>query len=85
MSLLAWIILGLVAGFIASKIVNGAGLGVIMDIALGILGAVLGGWLLHTFGGGSGTTGFNLFSLLVATLGAVLVLVLYHAVFRGNR
>ena len=81
MSLLAWIVLGLVAGFIASKIVNKSGEGFILDIVLGIVGAVVGGWLFTTFGM-AGVTGFNLYSLLVAIAGAALLLVLYHAVMR---
>ena len=79
MSLLGWIILGLISGFIASKIVNHAGEGAILDIVLGVVGAVVGGWLFHTFGM-PGVTGFNLYSMLVAIVGAVVLLVLYHAV-----
>ena len=69
MSLLAWIILGLVAGFIASKVINRTGEGVILDIALGIVGAVVGGLLFNVLGM-AGVTGFNLYSLLVAVVGA---------------
>lgn len=81
MSLLAWIVLGLVAGFIASKVVNRSGQGFILDIVLGIVGAVIGGWLFTTFGM-AGVTGFNLYSLLVAVIGAALFLVVYHALMR---
>jgi uncharacterized membrane protein YeaQ/YmgE (transglycosylase-associated protein family) len=81
MSLLAWIILGLVAGFIASKLVSGSGQGVVMDIVLGIVGAVVGGWLFNEFGM-AGVAGFSLYSLLVAVVGAALLLVVYHAVSR---
>ncbi|MDP8982176.1 MAG: GlsB/YeaQ/YmgE family stress response membrane protein [Acidobacteriota bacterium] len=81
MSFLAWIVLGLLAGFIGSKLVNKTGEGFFLDILLGIVGAVLGGWLFSTFGA-SGVTGLNLYSLLVAVVGAVLFLILYHAVFR---
>ncbi len=81
MSILAWIVLGLVAGFIGSKIVNKSGEGFFLDIILGIVGAVVGGWLFSLFGG-SGVTGLNLYSLLVAVIGAILVLVVYHALFR---
>jgi uncharacterized membrane protein YeaQ/YmgE (transglycosylase-associated protein family) len=84
MSILAWIVLGLISGFIASKIVNKAGEGVILDIVLGIVGAVIGGWLFNTFGI-AGVTGLNLYSLLVAVVGAVMLLVVYHALFRGGR
>lgn len=81
MSFLAWIVLGLIAGFIGSKLVNKTGEGFFLDILLGIVGAVLGGWLFSMFGA-SGVTGLNLYSLMVAVVGAVLFLILYHAVFR---
>lgn len=81
MSFIAWIILGLISGFIASKIVNKAGEGFLTDILLGIVGAVIGGWLFRLFGM-SGVTGLNLYSLLVAILGAVVFLVVYHWIFR---
>ena len=71
------------AGFIASKIVNSRGEGFILDIVLGVVGSVLGGWLFNTFGK-AGVTGFNLYSMLVAIIGAIVVLVLYHAIF-GRR
>jgi uncharacterized membrane protein YeaQ/YmgE (transglycosylase-associated protein family) len=83
MSFLAWIILGLIAGFIGSKIVNKHGDGLILDIILGIVGAVVGGYLFSAFGG-SGVTGLNLYSLLVAVVGAIVVLVVYHAIFRRH-
>jgi len=79
MSIIGWIILGLVAGFIASKLVNHRGEGIILDIVLGIVGAIVGGWLFSFFGA-AGVTGFNLYSMLVAVIGAVVVLVIYHAV-----
>ena len=81
MSFLAWIVLGLVAGFIGSKIVNKSGEGILLDIVLGIVGAVVGGWLFNTFGA-AGVTGLNLYSLLVAVVGAVALLVVYHAIRR---
>ena len=81
MSILAWIVLGLVAGFIGSKVVNKSGQGIVLDIVLGVVGAVLGGWLFNTFGA-SGVTGLNLYSLFVAVVGSVLFLVIYHAVRR---
>ena len=81
MSILAWIVLGLIAGFIGSKIVNKSGEGVILDIILGIVGAVLGGWVFTRFGA-AGVTGLNLYSLLVAVIGSVLFLVVYHAIRR---
>ena len=79
MSIVAWIILGLIAGFIASKIVNKQGEGFFLDIVLGIVGAVVGGFIFSAVGA-SGVTGFNLYSLVVAVIGAIVVLVLYHAV-----
>ena len=81
MSFLAWIVLGLVAGFIGSKIVDKTGAGLLLDIVLGVVGAVVGGWLFGLFGG-SGVTGLNLYSLAVAVVGAIAVLVLYHAIRR---
>ena len=81
MSLLAWIVLGLIAGFIGSKVVNRRGEGLVLDIILGIVGAVVGGWLFRMFGG-SGVTGLNIYSLVVAVVGAIAVLVVYHAVRR---
>lgn len=81
MSIIAWLILGLISGFIASKIVNKTGEGLVLDIILGIVGAVVGGWLFTMFGH-SGVTGVNLYSMFVAVLGAVVVLLVYHAVTR---
>ncbi len=83
MSILAWIILGLISGFIASKLVNKQGEGLIVDILLGIVGAFLGGWLFNRFGM-VGVTGLNLYSMLVAVVGAVIFLVIYHALFRRS-
>lgn len=82
MSFLAWIILGLIAGFVGSKIVNKQGEGMMLDIVLGIIGALVGGWLFSAFGA-RGVSGLNLYSLLVAIVGAVVVLVVYHAVRRA--
>ena len=82
MSFLAWIVLGLLAGFIGSKIVNKQGEGIFLDIVLGIVGAIVGGWLFTTFGA-SGVTGFNVYSLLVAVVGSVGLLVIYHAIKRA--
>ncbi len=82
MSILAWIVLGLISGFIASKLVNKTGEGVVLDIVLGVVGAVVGGWLFATFGM-SGVTGVNLYSMLVAVVGAVIVLFVYHAIRRA--
>jgi uncharacterized membrane protein YeaQ/YmgE (transglycosylase-associated protein family) len=82
MSILAWIILGLLAGFIGSKLVNKQGEGMFLDIILGVIGAVVGGWLFNKFGA-VGVTGLNLYSLLVAVIGAVVVLLIYHALRRA--
>ncbi|HLO76117.1 MAG TPA: GlsB/YeaQ/YmgE family stress response membrane protein [Magnetospirillum sp.] len=84
MSILAWLVLGLIAGFIASKIVNKSGQGLLLDIVIGIVGAMIGGALFNTLGG-VGVTGFNLWSLFVAVIGAVIALLLYHAVARRSR
>ena len=81
MSMLAWIVLGLVAGFIGSKLVNKSGEGVILDIVLGVVGAIAGGFVFNALGA-PGVSGLNLYSLFVAVVGSVLLLVLYHAVFR---
>jgi uncharacterized membrane protein YeaQ/YmgE (transglycosylase-associated protein family) len=81
MSFLAWIILGLLAGFIRSKLVNKRGDDVILDILLGILGAIIGGWLFNVFGA-VGIARLNLFGLPVAVMGAVAVLLVYHAIRR---
>ena len=79
MSIIGWIVLGLIAGFIASKIVNKTGEGVLLDIVLGIAGALVGGFLFAQFGA-EGVTGFDLYSMFVAVIGAIVVLLLYHAV-----
>ncbi len=83
MSIIGWLLLGLIAGFIGSKLVNKSGEGVILDIVLGIVGAMVGGFLFTSFGA-AGVTGFNIYSMLVAVIGAVVVLVIYHAIF-GRR
>jgi uncharacterized membrane protein YeaQ/YmgE (transglycosylase-associated protein family) len=84
MSIIAWIVLGLVAGFIASQIVNQRGAGILLDIVLGIVGAIVGGWLFSLFGAHE-VTGLNLYSLIVAIVGAVVVLVVYHALTDRGR
>ena len=81
MSIIAWLVLGLIAGFIASRIVDKTGAGIILDIVLGIVGALVGGFLFSLFGT-EGVTGFNLYSLLVAVVGAIVVLLIYHAIRR---
>lgn len=83
MGFISWIILGLIAGFIGSKIVNKRGEGLLLDIVLGILGAIVGGFLFSLIGA-VGVTGLNLYSMMVATVGAVVVLLIYHALFAGR-
>ena len=79
MNILAWIILGLIAGFIGSKIVNKRGEGIVLDIVLGVVGALIGGWLF-SLAGIQGVTGLNLWSLVVAVLGSIIFLIAYHAI-----
>lgn len=81
MSFLAWIVLGLIAGFIGSKLVNKQGEGFLVDIVLGVVGAIVGGFVFNLVGA-PGATGLNLYSLLVAVTGSVLLLVAYHAISR---
>ncbi len=80
MGILSWIILGLIAGWIASKIVNKTGAGMTMDIALGVVGAIVGGFIASGIFGMQGVTGLNIWSIIVAVIGAVVVLWIYHAV-----
>ena len=84
MSIIGWLILGLIAGFIASKIVNKTGEGVIIDIVLGVIGAVVGGYLFTLFGAAP-VTGLNIYSMVVAVVGAIVVLFVYHAVTGRSR
>src|SRR5438045_6425422 len=81
MSIIGWIVLGLIAGFIASKIVNRQGEGFFLDIILGVVGGVVGGWLFEHFGG-TGVTGFNLWSMFVAIISAIVVIFVYHEIRR---
>ena len=81
MSFLVWIVLGLVAGFIASRVVNKQGEGMLLDTVLGVVGAVVGG-LIFGLVGARGASGLNLYSLLVAVVGAMVVLFIYHAIRR---
>ena len=84
MSIIGWLVLGLIAGFVASKIVNKTGEGVILDIVLGIVGAVVGGFLFAQFGA-EGVSGFNIYSMFVAVIGAIVVLLIYHAIAGRRR
>lgn len=84
MSIIGWLILGLIAGFIASKIVNKSGEGLVLDIVLGIVGALVGGFLFSFFGAAP-VTGLNIYSMIVAVIGAVVVLFIYHAATGRSR
>ena len=84
MSIIGWIVLGLIAGFVASKLVNKRGEGFVMDIVLGVVGAIVGGFIFSMFGG-TPVTGFNVYSMLVAVIGAVVVLLVYHAMVGQRR
>ena len=83
MGIVAWIFVGLIAGFLASKVVNRTGEGLLRDILLGVVGAIVGGWIFHAMGE-PGVYGVNLYSILVAFVGGVVVLIIFHAVF-GRR
>ena len=85
MSIIAWIVLGLIAGFIASKIVEGSGQGFFLNIALGIVGALVGGFLYAQILGGEGVTGVNIGSIIVSIIGAIIVLWVYNAVAGRGR
>lgn len=84
MGWIAWIVIGLIAGWIASKIVNKEGEGFLLDLVLGVVGALVGGFIFRAFGG-VGVTGFNLWSLLVAVVGAIVILLIYHAIAGRSR
>jgi len=84
MSIIGWIVLGLIAGFVASKLVNKRGEGFVMDIVLGVVGAIVGGFIFSMFGG-TPVTGFNVYSMLVSVIGAVVVLLVYHAMVGKRR
>jgi uncharacterized membrane protein YeaQ/YmgE (transglycosylase-associated protein family) len=79
MSILGWAIFGLITGFIASRIVNRQGEGCFINIALGLVGALVGGFIFSKIGGSS-ITGFNIYSMFVAIIGAIVVLFIYHAI-----
>ena len=84
MSMIVWILLGLGLGLIASKIVSTTGEGTVVDILIGIIGAIVGGWLFNLFGG-TGVTGFDigsLYSIGATVIGAIILLALYHVFFR---
>jgi uncharacterized membrane protein YeaQ/YmgE (transglycosylase-associated protein family) len=84
MGIISWIVLGAIAGWLGSMIVNKTGEGLFRDIVLGIVGAIVGGWIFSAVGS-TGVTGFNLWSLFVAVVGAIVLLMLYHAIVRSSR
>ena len=84
MGIFSWIILGLIAGFIGSKLVEQQGQGFWLNIALGIVGALVGGFLFDLFGA-SGVTGLNIYSMIVAVLGSVVVLLVYNTLTGRRR
>jgi uncharacterized membrane protein YeaQ/YmgE (transglycosylase-associated protein family) len=84
MSLLGWVFFGLITGFIASKIVHQEGQGCLLNIALGVIGAFVGGFMFTQIGG-QGITGFNVYSMFVAVIGAIVVLLIYHALTGRRR
>jgi uncharacterized membrane protein YeaQ/YmgE (transglycosylase-associated protein family) len=79
MGIISWIILGLIAGFIGSKIVDKQGQGFWLNIALGIVGALVGGFIFDLIGS-TGVTGLNIWSMIVAIIGSVVVLLIYNTV-----
>ena len=84
MGIILWLILGGIAGWLAGLIVRGSGLGIIGDIIVGIIGGFIGGFIVSLFGG-SGVTGFNIWSLIVAVIGAVVLLLIVRLVTCGAR
>jgi uncharacterized membrane protein YeaQ/YmgE (transglycosylase-associated protein family) len=84
MSIIAWIVLGLIAGWIAGLVMRGGGYGIIGDIVLGIVGAIIGGWITGVVLGSDLVNGFNIQSLIVAVIGAI-VLIAISRMFTGNR
>jgi uncharacterized membrane protein YeaQ/YmgE (transglycosylase-associated protein family) len=84
MSVFAWIVLGGIAGWIGSLLVNKSGEGMFLDIVLGVIGGVVGGWIFAAIGS-TGVTGFNLWSLFVAVVGAAVVLMVKHALFGARQ
>jgi uncharacterized membrane protein YeaQ/YmgE (transglycosylase-associated protein family) len=81
MGIFSWIVLGAIAGWIGSRIVNKQGEGMFLDIVLGIVGALVGGWIFAAVGS-TGVTGLNIWSVVVSVIGSVVVLLLYHSFSR---
>jgi uncharacterized membrane protein YeaQ/YmgE (transglycosylase-associated protein family) len=84
MGIISWIVLGLIAGFIGNKIVESEGQGFWLNIALGIVGALVGGFLFDLFGA-SGVTGLNIYSMIVAIVGSIVVLLIYNTLTGRRR
>ena len=84
MWIIGWIILGAIVGWLASVIVRGGGLGIVGDIIVGIVGALIGGFIVSLFGG-AGITGFNIWSFIVALIGAIVLLLIVRAVTGNGR
>jgi uncharacterized membrane protein YeaQ/YmgE (transglycosylase-associated protein family) len=84
MSIIAWIVLGLIAGWLAGMIMRGGGYGIIGDIVLGVLGALIGGWITSAVLGRDMVNGFNVETLIVAVIGAI-VLIAISRLFTGRR
>ena len=83
MGLLTWIVVGAIAGWVAGKVVKGTGFGLVRDIVLGVAGALLGGWLAgKVFNVHKAVSGFNLTTLVVAFLGAVIILLAFRLLSR---
>jgi uncharacterized membrane protein YeaQ/YmgE (transglycosylase-associated protein family) len=82
-SFLGWIILGLIAGWLAGKLVRGEGFGCIGDVILGLIGSVIGGWLFTKLGIVHANT--FLYSLAAATVGAVILVAIAHLFFGGSK
>ena len=83
MGILSWIVVGLIAGWLAGKVVKGGGFGLIGDIIVGVIGGLLGGWIATTFLNMGGMTGINLGSILIAFVGAVILLLLLRLIKRS--
>ena len=81
--LVSWILLGLIAGWLAGKIARGRGYGCLTDILLGLIGSILGGWIFRKLEIGTGAGGF-IYSLAAATVGAVVLVVIVH-LFTGSK
>lgn len=84
MGILTWIVVGLIAGFLASIVVKGKGYGLIWDIVVGVIGGLLGGWIASLLHIGVSVTGINLQSILVAFAGAVILLLILRILQRGR-